>query len=212
MFDEEPRERNATCSVYVDTRLAEGIPRAKCALCKGRFYCGHVPCPLLSSIRIDFNTPPVFSSRVEDGVRDIIIDQLEPDTLSVVVGPCEVVGDREERFEQLRRSVTATMERERIDPGLLRSIALSIDTPRVALDIDHHSFRTIPSLPPSMSRAPTPASRTPSRARSRRSSPHGGPTPTSLRRRRLRTRISRGSIPSTCAIATPSGSSPTASP
>jgi hypothetical protein len=144
MFDDEPRERNATCSVYVDTVLAEGIPHSKCALCKGRFYCGHVPCPLLSSIRIDFNTPPVFSSRVEDGVRDIIIDQLDPEALSVVVGPCEVVGDREERFEQLRRSVTATMERERIDPGLLRSIALSIDTPRVALDIDHHSFRDDP--------------------------------------------------------------------
>jgi hypothetical protein len=141
MIDDEPRERNATCSVHVDSKVAEGIPRAKCALCKGRFFCGHVPCPLLSSIRIEYDSPPRFSSRVEDGVRDIIIDPLEPDTVSLVVGPSEVVGDREQRFDQMRRSVTATMERERVDTALVSSIALSIDTPRVALDIDHHSFR-----------------------------------------------------------------------
>jgi len=47
-------EEHNNCKVLLDTKPSKGISKNKCVICKGRSMCGISPCPILSSIELDF--------------------------------------------------------------------------------------------------------------------------------------------------------------
>ncbi|MBN1785756.1 MAG: hypothetical protein JW825_02050 [Candidatus Methanofastidiosa archaeon] len=47
-------EEHESCRIVMDMKPSVGISRNKCIVCKGRIMCGISPCPILSSISIDF--------------------------------------------------------------------------------------------------------------------------------------------------------------
>ncbi|MHC1598064.1 MAG: hypothetical protein ACXQS3_04265 [Candidatus Methanofastidiosia archaeon] len=80
-------EKYTTCLICADKSVFTGISKSKCAICKGRLFCGQFPCPILSSLTVEYMSQHDIKTSIEGTAYDIVAgwEQFPNEPLGLVV-------------------------------------------------------------------------------------------------------------------------------